>query len=49
MTRDRIAEMLAFYGADVMLLIGGALLAAGERLVEATAAFVARVGGHAYV
>jgi ribulose-bisphosphate carboxylase large chain len=49
MTRDRIPEMLAFYGADVMLLIGGALLAAGERLVEATSAFVARVRGHAYV
>jgi ribulose-bisphosphate carboxylase large chain len=43
MTTDRVGELLDFYGADVMLLIGGALLEAGERLVEATAAFVAEV------
>ena len=43
MTTDRVAEMLDFYGADVMLLIGGALLEAGEHLAEATAAFVAEV------
>ena len=43
MTIERIGEMLAFYGADVMLLIGGALLEARERLIEATAAFVAEV------
>jgi ribulose-bisphosphate carboxylase large chain len=43
MTRDRVGEMLDFYGPDVMLLIGGALLEARERLVEATAAFVAEV------
>ena len=36
MTTDRVPEMLDFYGADVMLLIGGALLEARERLVEAT-------------
>ncbi|HLN09602.1 MAG TPA: RuBisCO large subunit C-terminal-like domain-containing protein, partial [Xanthobacteraceae bacterium] len=48
MTRDRVAEMLDFYGADVMLLIGGALLSAGDGLVEATAAFVADVKGHTY-
>jgi len=48
MTRERVAELLEFYGTDVMLLIGGALLAAGEGLVEATAAFVAEVQGHAY-
>jgi len=48
MTRDRVSEMLDFYGADVMLLIGGALLSAGDGLVEATAAFVAEVKGHAY-
>ena len=35
--------MLDFYGADIMLLIGGGLLEARERLVEATAAFVAEV------
>ncbi len=43
MTRERVPEMLDFYGADIMLLIGGALLEARERLVEATAAFVAEV------
>jgi len=46
MTTDRVPEMLGFYGADVMLLIGGGLLAAGERLAEETAAFVNAV--HAY-
>ena len=38
--------LLDFYGADVMLLIGGALLEAGDRLVEATAAFVEQVRSH---
>ena len=46
MTRDRVAEMLEFYGSDVMLLIGGNLLEAREHLVEATAAFVAEVHGY---
>ena len=46
MTTDRVREMLDFYGTDVMLLIGGALLAARGRLVEATAAFVAEVHGY---
>jgi ribulose-bisphosphate carboxylase large chain len=47
MTTERVPEMLDFYGPDVMLLIGGGLLAARERLTEATAAFtqsVARAG-----
>jgi ribulose-bisphosphate carboxylase large chain len=48
MTMDRVGEMLDFYGADVMLLIGGALLSERERLTEATAAFVAEVEGYAY-
>jgi ribulose-bisphosphate carboxylase large chain len=43
MTRDRVPEMLDFYGVDIMLLIGGALLEAGERLAEVTQAFVAQV------
>jgi ribulose-bisphosphate carboxylase large chain len=43
MTRDRVPEMLDFYGVDIMLLIGGALLEAGAQLVEATAAFVSEV------
>src|SRR5262249_43530339 len=46
MTTDRVREMLDFYGPDVMLLIGGALLEAGERLVAATSAFVAEVHGY---
>ena len=36
MTRERVPEMLDFYGVDIMLLIGGALLETGPRLVEAT-------------
>ena len=48
MTTDRVPEMLEFYGADVMLLIGGSLLEAREHLVEATSAFVAEVHGYAY-
>jgi ribulose-bisphosphate carboxylase large chain len=43
MTRERVPEMLDFYGVDIMLLIGGALLEAGPRLVEATAGFVTQV------
>ena len=43
MTRERVPEMLDFYGMDIMLLIGGALLEAGPRLVEATADFVTEV------
>lgn len=43
MTVERVPEMLDFYGTDVMLLIGGGLLAARERLTEETAAFVRRV------
>ena len=43
MNRERVPEMLDFYGPDIMLLIGGALLEARERLTEATAAFVAEV------
>jgi ribulose-bisphosphate carboxylase large chain len=46
MTPDRAAEMLQFYGRDVMLLIGGGLLAAGARIPEETAAFVAAVMRH---
>jgi ribulose-bisphosphate carboxylase large chain len=43
MSRDRVPEMLEFYGADIMLLIGGGLLEARERLTEETAAFVTAV------
>ncbi|WP_088343331.1 MULTISPECIES: RuBisCO large subunit C-terminal-like domain-containing protein [Rhodomicrobium] len=40
MTLDRLGEMLTFYGADTMVLIGGGLLAAKDRLTEETQAFV---------
>ena len=43
---DRIQELLAFYGSDVMLLIGGSLLAAGEQLTEQAARFTAEVASH---
>jgi ribulose-bisphosphate carboxylase large chain len=48
MTIERVGEMLDFYGSEVMLLIGGALLEARERLTDATAAFVAKVQGYPY-
>jgi ribulose-bisphosphate carboxylase large chain len=40
---DRVEELLAFYGPDTMLLIGGNLLIARDRLLERTREFVARV------
>jgi ribulose-bisphosphate carboxylase large chain len=46
MSRKRVPEMLDFYGSEVMLLIGGALLEARERLTQETAAFVAEVKGY---
>jgi S-methyl-5-thioribulose 1-phosphate isomerase len=46
MSRERVPEILDFYGPDIMLLIGGALLAARERLTEETAAFVSDVQGY---
>jgi ribulose-bisphosphate carboxylase large chain len=48
MSRERVAEMLDFYGSQVMLLIGGALLEARGRLTDETAAFVAEVQGYRY-
>jgi ribulose-bisphosphate carboxylase large chain len=48
MTTDRVGEMLDFYGADIMLLIGGGLLAARERLTAETAAFVKAVQAYRY-
>jgi len=46
MTRDRVGEMLDFYGRDIMLLIGGGLLQARDNLTAETAAFVAEVKSH---
>lgn len=43
MTLDRVEEMIAGYGIDTMLLIGGGLLASKERLLEASREFVRRV------
>lgn len=40
---DRVAELVQFYGHDVMLLIGGALLTAGQDLPAQTRAFVQAV------
>jgi ribulose-bisphosphate carboxylase large chain len=48
MTLARVAEKLDFYGPDTMLLIGGNLLLARDRLVEETAAFVRAVANHVY-
>jgi ribulose-bisphosphate carboxylase large chain len=48
MTTDRAAEMLDFYGPDIMLLIGGGLLTARERLTQETRAFVDAVRTHRY-
>jgi ribulose-bisphosphate carboxylase large chain len=43
MTLDRVAEMRAVYGNDAMLLIGGGLLMAGDRLRERAHEFVQSV------
>jgi len=43
---DRVDELLQFYGEDTMLLIGGALLAARERLTEDASQFVMKVAAH---
>ena len=43
MTVERVPEMLAGYGHDVMLLIGGGLLSAGDKLLERSREFVAAV------
>jgi ribulose-bisphosphate carboxylase large chain len=39
MTLARVPEMLQFYGQDVMLLIGGDLLSAGDRMTQEAARF----------
>lgn len=41
MTVERVPEMVRDYGADVMLLVGGGLLAAGDQLEARARAFVA--------
>lgn len=48
MTLARVPEKLDFYGADTMLLIGGNLLLARDRLTEETTSFTRAVAGHDY-
>lgn len=48
MSVERVGEMLSFYGPDTMLLIGGALLAAGDELPARSREFVDAVHGHRY-
>ena len=43
MTAERVPEILDFYGTDVMLLLGGSLLQARERLTDVTRAFTGTV------
>ncbi len=43
MTVERVPALLADYGADTMLLIGGSLLVAGDALLERTRRFVSMV------
>jgi len=45
---DRVPEILDFYGVDTMLLIGGSLLLARERLSDEAAAFTRTVAAHVY-
>lgn len=49
MTLARVPEILDFYGPDAMLLIGGSLLSARDRLTDETADFVRAVAQHAYL
>jgi ribulose-bisphosphate carboxylase large chain len=46
MTVERVDEMVEGYGPDTMLLIGGGLLSAKERLLERSREFVAAVKRH---
>jgi len=43
---SRVGEMLDFYGHDTMLLIGGSLLLARDRITEESAAFAEAVAAH---
>lgn len=45
-TLSRVTELLDFYGSDTMLLIGGNLLMAGERITEESASFAKAVAQH---
>jgi hypothetical protein len=43
MSVERVEEMVAFYGADAMFLVGGTLYEAGDDLEARSRAFVERV------
>jgi ribulose-bisphosphate carboxylase large chain len=43
MSVERVPEMVADYGRDTMLLIGGGLLTAGDALLDRSREFVRRV------
>jgi len=45
-TLNRVPELLDFYGPDTMLLIGGNLLLARDRITEESAAFAQAVAHH---
>ncbi len=45
MDATRVGELVAFYGSDVMLLIGGSLYLAGDDLLEKSRAFVREAHG----
>jgi ribulose-bisphosphate carboxylase large chain len=45
-TLNRVTELLDFYGPDTMLLIGGNLLLARDRITEESAAFASAVAQH---
>jgi ribulose-bisphosphate carboxylase large chain len=47
MSVERVPEMLSVYGADTILLIGGALLSAGAQLHERSCEFVHAVAANA--
>jgi len=46
MTVERVDEMVSAYGADTMLLIGGGLLTAREKLFDKSREFVRKVAAH---
>jgi ribulose-bisphosphate carboxylase large chain len=46
MTVERVDEMVSAYGADTMLLIGGGLLSAREKLFDKAREFVRKVAAH---
>jgi ribulose-bisphosphate carboxylase large chain len=46
---ERIREILDFYGQDTMLLVGGSLLLARERIIEETERFTRAVADHGVI